>query len=407
MRNLVGGDAASPRISTLEPPLRRRPGRLLTAKRALAALSLAAAAMVALSACAAGAAAAPTAGASGAANGANAQVVADAQARLEPYLDASKLDWPKPSQPFAVGTGRVAIITCGVAGVACAVAADNAVEAATAAGWTPSPVFDGKFSPSVQAGYIEQAVQQGYDAIILMAIEPSSVQAAILDANRAGIPIACMNCKGDLDGKVITIHSDSAAAGAAIADQAIVDSGGAVKGTVFQDPAYPANSAVNQAQLDQFKKYCPGCDVKGPIDTSTADITGPNPKIFTGALAANPPGSLPYVFAPYDPAALQFIKTLQSQGRTDVKVAGNDAVPQTLAGMAGCDCFLASTAGPFSYEAWAAMDEVARAKAGVPTWDATTLPFVLVTKDNIAKYSTDFVTPEFDFKAMFKEQWGK
>jgi ribose transport system substrate-binding protein len=350
----------------------------------------------------------PAASGSGGADTASASsVVTAAKQRMAAYTNAATLQWPKPTASFNPGTGKVAIITCGEAGVACAVTAQDAVPAAKAMGWTPSPVFDGKFSPSVQAGYIEQAIQQHYDAIVLMAIEPSSVQSAILDAIRANIPVACISCTSNVDGKVIDINSDGTTAGEAIADYALVASGGKVSGIAFEDPAYPANVTITLSELATFKKYCPACDVTGPVTTSTADITGPNPQILTSTLAAHPKGTLPYIFAPYDPAALQFIKTLQAEGRTEIKVSGNDAVPQTLAGMASCSCFAASTAAPFSYEAWTAMDEVARAKAGLKTWTATGLPFLLVTPDNIAQYSKQYLTPSFGFEGMFEKLWGK
>jgi ABC-type sugar transport system substrate-binding protein len=49
-------------------------------------------------------------------------------------------------------------------------------------GWTIDGPYDGKFTPSVQATLIEQAVLKGTDAIILDSIFPSTVPAAVQSA---------------------------------------------------------------------------------------------------------------------------------------------------------------------------------------------------------------------------------
>ena len=68
----------------------------------------------------------------------------------------------------------------------------------------------------------------------------------------------------------------------------------------------------------------------------------------------------------------------------------------------------ATTAAPFPYCSWGAVDQIARIKAGKETWDSSALPIALVTKDNADKFTGAFFSPpDFDYKAMFAKLWGK
>jgi hypothetical protein len=113
--------------------------------------------------------------------------------------------------------------------------------------------------------------------------------------------------------------------------------------------------------------------------------------------------------APYDPAAIPFAKVAQQQGRTDFQMTGYDASPDYVnlikTGSGGA---AATTAAPFPYCSWGAMDEVARIKAGKTPWVANRLPVALVTKANTSEFTGAFFSPaDFDFKSMFKKLWGK
>ncbi len=76
--------------------------------------------------------------------------------------------------------------------------------------------------------------------------------------------------------------------------------------------------------------------------------------------------------APYDPAAIPFAKAAEQQGRDDFKMTGYDASPDYLTLIkAGTGGAAATTAVPFPYASWGAMDQVARsrpaARPGSPT----------------------------------------
>ena len=93
-------------------------------------------------------------------------------------------------------------------------------------------------------------------------------------------------------------------------------------------------------------------------------------------------------------------KTAEQQGRDDIKITGYDASPDFVELIKQGGPAAATTAAPFEYAAWGAVDEAARAVAGVEQWDATKLP-------DIPELEAGFFNPPFDYKAEFAELWGK
>jgi ABC-type sugar transport system substrate-binding protein len=112
--------------------------------------------------------------------------------------------------------------------------------------------------------------------------------------------------------------------------------------------------------------------------------------------------------APYDPAAIPFAKVAQQQGRTDFKMTGYDASPDYVSLIKAGGVAAATTAAPFPYCSWGAMDQVARIKAGKKPWASTKLPVALVTKANTGEFTGAFFSPkDFDYQSVFKKLWGK
>ena len=342
----------------------------------------------------------------GSAQGSSGQ--AQAQAALPGLEKTTGLNWEKPTQAFNPGKGKVAIISCGNAGINCLKGSQDAVAAAKAIGWTPSPILDGQFTPAKQAGFVQQAIQQKYDGIILVSIDANSIKAAVDAAAAAHIPIACVMCVNPaFAGKVIDVSSGGIAEGEAIGTWAAANAKKGEKIVAFDDKSFPIVAVRRENALKKLSQYCPDCSVQ-KMDFPTTDLMKPGPPTFTALLNANPSGSLTVVMAPYDPMAIPAAKTAAQLGRTDFKLSGYDASPDYLTLIKnGTGGAAATTTSPFPYCSWGAMDEVARVHAGKQPWTANRLPSVLVTKDNADQFSSGFLNPDFDFRAMFKKLWGK
>jgi ribose transport system substrate-binding protein len=334
---------------------------------------------------------------------------AAAAAAVATFSKTTGVKFPQPTEAFSPGTGKVAVIACGNAGINCLQGSQDVQKAARAMGWTPSPIFDGQFTPAKQAGFVQQAVQQGYDAIVLVSIDANSIKAAIDAAAAKKIPIACVMCVNPaFKDKVVDVSTGGIAEGQALGSWIGANAKAGDTVLAFDDKSFPIVAVRRQNAEQAIKKYCPSCKVKN-ADFPTTDLSKPGSPTFSAALNANPSGSLQFVMAPYDPAAIPFAKVAQQQGRTDFKMTGYDASPDYVnlikTGSGGA---AATTAAPFPYCSWGAMDEVARIKAGKTPWVANRLPVALVTKANTSEFTGAFFSPaDFDFKSMFKKLWGK
>jgi ribose transport system substrate-binding protein len=331
-----------------------------------------------------------------------------AQAEVQKYSKTAGVKFPQPTESFKPGTGKVAVISCGNAGINCLQGSKDAQTAAKAMGWTPSPIFDGQFTPAKQAGFVQQAVQQGYDGIVLVSIDANSIKAAIDAAAAKKIPIACVMCVNPaFKGKVVDVSTGGIAEGQAIGSWigANAKSGAHILG--YDDKSFPIVHVRRQNAEQAIKKYCPSCKVT-ESDFPTTDLSKPGSPTFSAALKANPPGTLQFVMAPYDPAAIPMSKVAEQQGRTDFKMTGYDASPDYVALIKKGGVPAATTAAPFPYASWGAVDQVARIKAGKQPWVSTRLPVSLVTQANANQFTGAFFSPkDFDYKSMFLKLWGK
>jgi ABC-type sugar transport system substrate-binding protein len=334
---------------------------------------------------------------------------ADAAAALATYTNTAGLQYAKPDAPFAVGSHKVAIISCGQTGIGCQQMSAFAQEAAKAAGWTASPTLDGKFDPNQQAAYVQQALNQGYDAIILASIDAKSISAAIDAAVAKKVPVACIMCENpDFAGKVIDTTTGGYPGGYALSTWMAVTVQG--KGNIvgFDDKSFPIVGTRMKGIQEGLAKYCPACTFSVQ-QFPTTDLAKPGPPTWTGFLAANPPGKVQIVAGPYDFMSLPAAKTSAQAGRTDPLLTGFDAYSEFVKAIGAGDppTAGATVAAPFEYCSWAAMDEVARVVAGQPTWDASKLPVAVVDKDNASQFSDGYLKTPFSTPDYFKTQWTK
>jgi ABC-type sugar transport system substrate-binding protein len=331
-----------------------------------------------------------------------------ATAAAAKFQDTSSLKWPQPTEAFDPGTGKVAVISCGNAGVNCLQGSKDVQAAAKAMGWTPSPIFDGEFTPAKQAGFVQQAIQQKYDGIVLVSIDANSIKAAIDAAVAAKIPIACVMCANAAFPDAHDVSTGGIAEGQAIGTWVASQAKPGAKIVGFDDKSFPIVAVRRENAIAKIKEYCPDCQVE-KMDFPTSDLAKAGAPTFTAMLSAHPAGSLDFVMAPYDPAAIPFAKAAQQQGRSDYKMTGYDASPDYLTLIkAGTGGAAATTAAPFPYASWGAVDQVARLKAGKKAWVSNRLPTALVTADNADQFGKfGFLTPNFDFKAKFMQLWGK
>ena len=333
-----------------------------------------------------------------------------AKAAVAKLSQTTGVDFPQPTEAFDPGTHKVAIISCGNAGINCLRMSQAAEKAAKAIGWQASPILDGKFTPATQGGLLQQAVQQGYDAVILVSMDTSTFKAAIDAAAAKKIPMACVQCVGSPPDKVTDVTTGGTKEGEAIGTYVASTLEGKGNILMFTDSAFPIVTRRTEGAKAKIKEYCPDCTVK-VIPFPTTDLAKPGPPTFTAAMAGNPKGSLDWVVTGYDPMAVPMLKTAEQQGRTEFKMSGYDGSKDFTSQIGPDKVAQADTSTPALYAAWASMDIVARKLAGKPVWEHTQeLPLALITPENAAEFQKGegfFEPADFDYKSILAKLWGK
>lgn len=333
-------------------------------------------------------------------------VVAFAQEQLD-QLSLDNIEMPKPTEPVDPGDHRVAIVSCGQAGIGCQIMTQGMIDAVEAIGWTASPLLDGKFDPAEQALLINQAVQDGYEAIFLAAIDTASVKEAVDNALDAGILVFCNTCQSDAHaGKVIDVGANGTRDGEAAAYWSIVKTGGEGQLLAIDDKAFSVVGNRVQSYQQTIEEHCPDCQLD-VVDMATTELAEAGPPTFRAELTSRPEGELDVAVPPYDAAVIPMAATITQSGRSDVSTIGYEALPPTQEEMQKPDSPIeASTVLPYYFSSWLMVDLAARQFAGQELYDANDLPVAIVTKDDVTKLADPSAQVGYDFQTYLPELWS-
>ena len=333
----------------------------------------------------------------------------DLDALVAKYLKQD-LDFPRPVSAVSPGIHNVAVVTAGLASSGPAKVASELKIALAKIGWTSKDAYDGKFLPTEQSALIQKVVLEKVDAIFLVAITPSAVQAGIDAAKAAGIVVACILCGPNLPEGMININVDAAGAGRGQAEYAVKNS--KPNGTIFvyQNLEFATSTLESAVAAQRVKDLCPKCNVVTPTLT-LAESRTTGAAIWTSLLRDYPAGQLDFVILPFDSPSGALAKTADQLGRTDFGIVGYGALAPfvDMVGIGSPVVAKASLTISTPYYAWAAVDQVARTFAKVSLWDGSQMPFGLITKENFSNYPSGapFVYPKFDYTKDFPTLWGK
>ena len=333
----------------------------------------------------------------------------DLDALVAKYLKQD-LEFPRPVSAVKPGIRNAAVVTAGLASSGPARVAVELKIALAKIGWTSKDAYDGKFLPTEQSALIQKVVLEKVDAIFLVAITPSAVQAGIDAAKAAGIVVACILCGPDLPEGMININVDASGAGRGQAEYAVKNSKSTGTIFVYQNLEFATSTLQTAVAAQRVKYLCPKCTVVTPTLT-LAESRTTGAAIWTSLLRDYPNGKLDFVILPFDSPAGALAQTAQQLGRTDFGIVGYGALAPfvDMVGIGSPNVAKASITISTPYYAWAAVDQVARTFAKVPLWDGSKMPFGLITKGNYSKYPSGapFVYPKFDYTKDFPKLWGK
>jgi ABC-type sugar transport system substrate-binding protein len=324
--------------------------------------------------------------------------------------------YPGPTETFTPGTGRAAVMGCGFSSLVCQQQAQYAVEALRAMGWETPPPFDGNNNPTTESAFIDRAVQDKLDGIILASVDANTIKNSIDRAVAAKLPIICPNCaSGSFAGKgIIDVAPDWYQQGVIAGWKILANSADKAKVVTFADSAFTSSVQRSKGLEATIKENCPSCPYTfNPFPAS--EYGKPGPPTWSAILSKSPAGTITDVQGHYDGLGMTISKTNVQAGRSDINVGGYDGQADAIAALvAGNPPYSFSVAEPIVYEDWSAADLLGRMKAGVPLWTgADKMPSTLITKDNAPQYNKGtndggtFPAPSGDWKAQFLKSWGK
>ncbi|CAN5326209.1 hypothetical protein BH09ACT10_BH09ACT10_16630 [soil metagenome] len=342
-----------------------------------------------------------------ASTGDSSEALATAAANVKAWTSLDAAKFPMPTESFDAGKGKIAVIAGGFVAPVHAEQAKVAATAVKAIGWDLMGPYDGEFSPAVQGGYIDQAVQEKADAVVLVAIDVNSVKSSVDRALKAGVTVTCTMCDSGAAYRaagVIDVSVDFTQQGEYLGWYLIDKSKGKAKILNTVEPAAPQTVKRAEGLTSVIESNCADCTVES-LTIPAADSTQAGPPQWTAFLSANPSGFTDAV-AYYDGLSQSMLATVKQTGREDIDINGYDADVAIVEVLRSGDAPFGATVGePYEFASWGAVDLAARTKAKVALWESTNLPNVLVTKDNAADYEP-YLAPQGDWKAEFQSMWS-
>jgi ribose transport system substrate-binding protein len=277
--------------------------------------------------------------------------------------------------------------------------------AADAAGINPV-FFDGQSNISRVVQGIEQAVAQDADGIVMVAIDPSSVTAALEQTTAAGIPV--LNFMTDdvtgpvHEGTFGNLTADMISDGENQAWWALADSGCDADVVLMESSVLKNFSAVVDGAESVITENCADCTIER-LDIDLANVATDVPAQVQSALQRQP--GTGYILSAWD-SSVPFIAPVLATTGSTAKVGAHDGIAASLEMIRdsnGQDMTMAMT--PTPHQGWLAVDEVARAILGVEV-----IPYVIPTRlvdaSNVGDASTTTLWPAYsDYEQAFVDAW--
>jgi ribose transport system substrate-binding protein len=347
---------------------------------------------------------------SGGAASTSAESASGTSAEAQKVVDefTSQVQWPGPNDPVKAPAGKkLTVIICGSQGITC-VRVGNGVKAAGEALGYQVKVVDGRSDPTVWNQAIKGAIADKTDGIVLAAIPPVVVSDAVASAKKAGIPVAAgLSTAGDVEVKGNPSRPDIARANAAYLT---VASKGKANVLSIRDDEFPETKFTSDQLKKDLASLCPDCKVSKEVDFTLALASQRLASQVTQALRNDP--NIDYIVTPFDTVNVFVQQGIAAAGRKGkVKIVGVGGDPPSVDAIKAGD-ELASLGTPAEWLGWMLVDGLVRGFAGqdVPPLNKEIdtnyeVPQRFITADT--ELDPKGWQGDFDYRAKFKELWGK
>lgn len=327
--------------------------------------------------------------------------VAEAEQAVEKAEQEVTGGVPTSSPPVAKGKS-VVLIPCAAAAEGCSEPMDGAAEAAKVLGWK-SRTIDGKGTPAGEEAAIEQAIALKPDAIIIHAIDPSTVKGAVKDAKAAGIPVIASS----VPPSPLVDFSDSPPekawieTGEQAANFLIAETNGEAKYVQLTNEEF----GVVKLRTEGFEKAmekCTGCEAVESSSFTFADMASKLPQLTQQLLQANPTADS--IVVPFDAAVPFVLQGEQAIGK-NLLVTGGDGTSEGLKCIRE-ECGLSATgAVPVTWIGWTDIDAANRIFNNEDPEPASVgLPTKLIVPANVQEEEGTW-NGDVDFASLYEKLW--
>jgi ribose transport system substrate-binding protein len=327
---------------------------------------------------------------------------------------------PPASGPKAATDKKVWVISCGQIAATCASIADAAMQAGQALGWKMT-LFDGKLDPTLYSTGILEAIADHANGILTVAVDCADAKSPLEQAKAAGImtvTVSGFDCNNSIDPTGPPVYSTYVkytginSYGATYADWKEYDAAwdiaatdGKAKVINTYSPGYLVSEFQNQGFTDEMK-LCTTCSIADELGITATDQEGSGAQDkLQSALLQNPDANVVQVgvddwFERFANAAFKEVN------RSDLEVSGdecsNTAIAEIKAGGPQKVCI----GRDFSWESWAAMDELNRqfASPGSAPVDEG-LGFDIVDATHNLPSGDTWSSP-YNFQADYEKIWS-
>jgi ribose transport system substrate-binding protein len=327
---------------------------------------------------------------------------------------------PPTSGPKAAAGKKVWVISCGQIAATCASIAGAAMQAGQALGWKMT-LFDGKLDPTLYSTGILEAIADKANGILTVAVDCADAKSPLEQAKAAGImtvTVSGFDCNNSIDPTGPPVYSTYVkytgidGYGTTYADWKKYDAAwdiaatdGKAKVINSYSPGYLVSEFQNQGFTDEMK-LCATCSIVDELGITATDQEGAGAQDkLQSALLKNPDANVVQVgvddwFERFANAALKEVN------RSGLEVSGdecsNTAIAEIKAGGPQKVCI----GRDFSWESWAAMDELNRqfASPGSAPVDEG-LGFDIVDATHNLPSGDTWSSP-YNFEADYEKIWS-
>lgn len=289
-------------------------------------------------------------------------------------------------------------------------------EDAMEASGNEAKVVDANGSVREGARFVQQAIDQNADAIVIQSIDSKALRAPLTDAKKAGIPVIALF---ENDPRTPTsdeqeigvfghVSFDYTKAGRLQSDWVIADSGGDANAVIIQSPDSGVAKPQVKGNTSEFEKLCPDSCEYEVKDVLQADWSTRIPTL-TSTILKDP--TVNYIMPIYDGMATYVTSEVATAGAQDrVKVTSINAAQPQMKQLAGGDIIGALVGQPLDWLGWAIADQTLRALSDAEPVADEEVPLRVFTEDNVQSLDLEAEQSEWfgdtDYQGEYKKLWG-